>query len=82
MQTSQIDLVQNPQLAKYLPVLEVRVVCEGCSKGCEPILSMARQESSEWYCAKCHRSYDMSEEDFQRYAPAYLARLRASAPQG
>ena len=42
--------------------------CEKCGEQCEPIPCKSRPESSEWYCTPCHKSYDMSEEDFLYWA--------------
>lgn len=38
-------------------------ICEECKKICKPLLAYSKAESSEWYCEKCHLSYQMSEED-------------------
>jgi hypothetical protein len=40
--------------------------CE-CGKGCEALTSKAKPSASEWYCATCHRSYQMDTEDIMRH---------------
>ena len=40
----------------------VRPECEVCDKPLMPLLSPARPESSEFYCMKDHKSYEMTKE--------------------
>lgn len=35
--------------------------CEQCRKPCEFVPSKAKPSSSEWYCPRCHKSYDVPE---------------------
>jgi hypothetical protein len=41
--------------------------CTECNGACQPLTSNTKPEASEWYCDKCHKSYNMSEEDYMRY---------------
>ena len=37
--------------------------CEECKGPCQLLTSKTNPRASEWYCEKCHRSYDAFEDD-------------------
>lgn len=45
------------------------MICETCKKGCQPLACNSRPEASEWYCARCHKSYPMSAQEFAHWGP-------------
>lgn len=36
-------------------------MCEKCRKACEFVPCKSKPSSSEWYCPRCHKSYDVPE---------------------
>ena len=41
--------------------------CEKCGKACEALLCKTNPSACEWYCADCHKSYDMDRNDIARH---------------
>lgn len=48
-------------MTKLRPVTELKI-CEGCRQACEFIECKANPRAREWYCPRCHKSYDFWEE--------------------
>jgi hypothetical protein len=44
-------------------------VCKLCNKVCQPLIPLCKPENGEWYCANCHKSYKMSDEEIRQYLP-------------
>ena len=39
-------------------------ICDKCKGGCQPLITPRIPACSEWYCAVCHKSYDMPEDHY------------------
>lgn len=46
------------------------MTCPMCKKSCQTIIVKSNVEASEHYCAHCHRSYELSENELRHVALA------------
>ena len=43
----------------------MRPVCTECNESAMPLLTSAVPSSSEYYCKKCHKSYEMTDGQYR-----------------